>query len=263
MRLLIHDTLATSVFVEPIRRGWVPAGIDITPRETLGAEEVAADDFALVASPECTLLVETHHIVTEIAVVARESAAIAMRTPIRPDEIAAAKVCVYESSGTAEVLARALMWPFFGISTTGWASEPSLDATVTIVEGALALQDPELGHSTGLGRAWFVMTGMPVVSHVFVAPANCQPEVLARGVELMRLCQEVAQERRRELRKLLEEEHGIERERLVAYLAQQRYQLEEADREALVALIVKGAGGSRYLPLTRLPFWTNQIEGGR
>lgn len=261
MALLIHDTLATTEFVEPIRREWIVPERDVALETDLTATHIPADGFALVPSPECTLLVGTHAIVPEIAVVAVETGAIAMRSPVRADDIETAKVLLYDVSGTAELLARALLWPFFGIAASGWSSEPELDVVLTIMEGAPALQEPEAGHSEDLVRSWFVMTGLPVVTHVLLAPLGASSDEVEQIVALLTRSQQAAHERRRDLRRLMVEDLGIERDRLVGFLGQQRYRLESADREALVALIVKGAGGSRYLPLTRLPFREREEEG--
>jgi predicted solute-binding protein len=163
-------------------------------------------------------------------------------------------VLLYETSATAEVLARSLMWPFFGIAVREWVYEPAEDLTVSIVDDALALQDPEAGFSEDLVRAWFVMTGLPVVSHVLLAPRSASSEAVDEVVTLLTTCREIAHERRRELRQLMDEEYGIQRERLVNVLAHQRYSLDDADKDALVSLLVKGSGGSAYHPLTRLPF---------
>jgi predicted solute-binding protein len=251
---IVDDSLVTAVFAEPLRRGWVSTDIDATLMPSPSAAEVPGGAFGLVSSPECTLLTDTHAIVPDVAVVAQETGAITMRSPVRADEISDARVLLYETSSVAEVLARSLMWPYFGIAVREWTREPDEDTTVTIVDGALALQPPEVGYSENLVRSWFVITGMPVVSHVLLAPREAAPEAVAGVVDLLAACRNQAHERRRELRQLMDEEYGIERERLVDVLTRQRYSLDDADREALVSLIVKGSGGSSYRPITRLPF---------
>jgi len=254
MNLIIHDSLGTTVFVEPLRREWVSTEVNVVLESNPAAGQIPGFAFALVPSPICTLLTDTHAIVPDIAVVAHETGAIGMRSPVRADEVDEARVLLYDVSATAEVLARALMWPFFGITASGWVTEPDSEVLITIVEGALALQQPEAGYAQDLMRSWFVMTGMPVVTHVLLAPVGANANDADHITALLNNCQHVSQERRRELRLLMDSDHGIDRERLVDFLARQRYRLGDADREALVALIVKGAGGSRYLPLTRLPF---------
>lgn len=253
-RLLLHDSLTTAKLVEPLRLGWIEHDLDVVLTESLTAVEVHSGDFALIPSPEMTLLVDSHQIQADIAVVDEPSSAIALRTPVRPDEIEQSSVVIYEASATAEVLARALLWPFFGIETSGWETEPDSDSQITLVEGALALQEPESGFSLDLGRSWYVMTGMPLVTHLLAAPRDALAEDRAVVVSTLQRSLTEAQSRRRDLRLHFDAQYGVDRERLVAYQAGQRYQLGPAERDALVALLVRGAGGSRFLPLTRLPF---------
>ncbi len=260
-RLFLHDSLTTANLVEPLRLGWVEHDLDAVFSGALTAAQILQEDFALIPSPEITLLVDTHQILTQLAVVDEPSSAIALRTPVRPDDIEQSNVVLYETSATAEVLARALLWPFFGIETSGWTTEPESDAQITVVEGALALQDPEAGHSLDLGRSWYVMTGMPLVTHLLAAPREAAAADWDSVVNALQQSATEAHARRRELRLLFDERFGVERERLVEYQAGQRHQLGAAEREALVALLVRGAGGSRFLPLTRLPF-ADEAEAG-
>lgn len=253
-RLLLHDTLPTANLVEPLRQQWVDHQIDLEFRQGLRAGEIESDVFALLPAPEFTLLTSSHRLVPDIAVVDTQQSAIAMRTPVRPDVIESTDVVLYECSATAELLARALIWPFFGITCQEWRTSPDGEAQITIVEGALALQDPEAGQALDLGRSWFVMTGMPLVTHLLVAPSDADRSEHAAVADALRRSAAESHNRRRQLRLLLDERYGVERERLVTYLTGQRYLLDESDREALVALYVRGAGGSSYLPLTRPPF---------
>jgi predicted solute-binding protein len=253
VQILAHDTLATAEFCLPLRLGWIDPGADFTPLERLTAAQVGPEDFALLPAPEMTLLPDTHELVPDIAVVASSKSTVAMRTPVRPDEIDDAQVVLYDVSSTAEVLARALLWPFFGIETSAWLAQPSGQATVTIVEGVVALEDPEGGYSEDLARAWFVLTGLPLVTHVFAAPRVATDDDVDRAVSQMSLARSTGHERRRDLRRHFDETTAIPRERLVACMTEQRYALGERDREALVALLVRGTGGTSYHALTRLP----------
>ncbi len=253
MRLILHDSLTTTTFVEPLRRGWVEHDFDVAFASDLRASDIDAETSALISSPEATLLVDSHTIIPDIAVIDQESSAIAMRTPVRADEIEESSVVLYETSAAGEVLARALLWPFFGVTVSQWVADPDGEAQITIVEGVDALRTPEAGHSLDLGRSWFVMTGMPLVTHVLVAPAEATDDDRGRIVDMLKRSSTEAHARRRELRMELDRVYELPRDVLVGYLSGQRYAFEEGDREALVALLVRGAGGSAYRPLTRLP----------
>src|SRR5262249_59175360 len=104
-----------------------------------------ADDVGLIPTAEVALLQESHQVVPDVAVLAAGDGAIAMRVPVRPDEIASTAVRLYDASGTAEILARATLQPFYGITPTAWTSDDSTGAQVAIVEGADALREPEAG----------------------------------------------------------------------------------------------------------------------
>jgi predicted solute-binding protein len=260
MRVVVHDSLATASVAEPARLGWVEGATHIVLAESPEAVGAVDQSMLLWPAPEATLLVDTHAIVPDVAIVEQSASAVALRTPVRPDALEETVVRLYETSATGELLARALMWPYFGLSVTAWIHEPDADAAAVVVEGAMALQEPEAGFTTDLGKAWFVMTGMPVVSHVLLVPRSAPPEERAAAITVLQECIGTAWERRRELRPLLDERYGVPRERLVDYLSSQRHILDEKDREALTALLLRGAGGSRYQPLTRLPFVDDEMD---
>ncbi|CAN5780362.1 hypothetical protein BH23CHL5_BH23CHL5_23350 [soil metagenome] len=252
--MLLDDGLATTIFAEPFRLGWVETESDVRLVRHLSATQVGSEEIALVPGPEFSLLVDSHMVCPDIAVVSSAYAAVSMRSPGRPDSFEEAVVSLFDTSATGELLARALIWPYFGIRVSGWTDGPDAAAQISIIEGPEAIVDPEAGYAEDLGHAWFVMTGMPVVSHVLVAPRRCDSETLQRAIEAFRASQRVAHERRRELRLILDERLGVPRERFVSYFAQQQYHLCEADKRAFAALMVKGAGGSRYLPISRIAF---------
>src|SRR3712207_4510780 len=107
MRIVIHDTLVTAPYFVPHSLGWVDTPVTLEGRTNLNGRELAADEIALVPSAEIAWLQETHQVIPEFAVIAVGEGAVAMRVPVRPDEIEATPVRLYDASGTAEILARA------------------------------------------------------------------------------------------------------------------------------------------------------------
>ncbi len=261
IRLILDDGLDTTMLVEPFRLGWVENESEVQLSHRLRAEEVGSEDIALVPAPEFSLLVDTHVVCPDIAVINSAFAAVSMRSLDRPDSFEEAVVSFNGTTATGELLARALIWPYFGIRVSRWIDGPDATAQITVVEGPEAIVDPEEGYAEDLGRAWFVMTGMHVVSHVVVVPRGCSAETLQVAIEPLRASQRVAHERRRELRLILDEKLGVPRDRFVSYFAQQQYQMGEPDRAAFAALMVKGAGGSRYLAISRIAY-TDDVPVG-
>src|SRR5215211_8845006 len=208
--LLLHDSLITAQLVRPFQAGWVETEIPWDARSNVSAADVDEQTFALVPSAEIAGLGETHVVVPQISVVTEGRGPIAMRVPVRPDEIDRAEVRLYDTTATAELLARATLESFYGITPSSWSRDDDTDAQVVIVEGAEALRDPEGGFSEDLVRAWFIMTGQPVVTHVFVAPHSAD---VSRVQAAMNEAQRIGHERRRDVRKATAERFEVERER--------------------------------------------------
>jgi predicted solute-binding protein len=246
MRIVVHDTLATAPFVLPLVLGWVETPASIEPRHHVHGADLNLEDVALIPSAEVAILQETHQVVSDVAVVASGEGDIAMRVPVRPDDVASTPVRLYDVSGTAELLARATLQPFYGINPTDWSADDSTEAQVVIVEGAEALREPEAGFAEDLTRAWFILTGQPVVSHLLVVPKTLDRATVAPIIEVFGVLRETAHERRREFRKNLAEREGLDRDRLARLFAAQRLWLEPEDRRALLMLLQHGTRGSNY-----------------
>ena len=249
MRLLLHDTLATAPFVIPLTESWVPSGVPFEVSPALAAAAVEPDAAALLPAAEIAHLRQTHRIVPDIAVVAGNAGTVAMRAPVRPDGVDRTPVRLYECSGTAELLARATLGPFYGIEAATFVRGDESDAAtaqVVIVEGAAALQPPEAGFAEDLCRAWFILTGEPAVTHLLVVPTATDRESVKPLLGTLGAARDVAHERRTELRRLLAERHGLDRDRLAALHAAQRLALDPEDRLALVRLLQRGNRGSAY-----------------
>lgn len=257
MQVLLDDTLITALLTVPIREGWVQAET-FRPRPRLRAADVGAAVAALLPAGEATGLAQSHRIVPEVAVVCDGVGAIAMRTPVRPDGIEASVIHLYGVSRTAELLLRATLRPFFGITASGFvddaAAEGAAEAQVVVVEGIDALQHPQAGFQEDLCRAWFILTGLRLVSHVLVVPANAADNDVAAVVGELRHLIESGVERRRDVRVALAADHDLDRDRLVEVTNRLRWTLEPADVDSLQLLTARGAWGTsvpRTLPALR------------
>ncbi|MBA2520658.1 MAG: hypothetical protein H0V24_13400 [Chloroflexia bacterium] len=257
MRLLMHDTLVSGMYLAPLVRDWVEPAADVTvvARADLRAGDVGAGDAALIPASEVALVQQSHQVVPAIAVVAEGIGPISLRTPVRPDEVERTPVRLLGASGVAELLARATLQPYFGIQATAWTRDvdgPAAEAV--ILEGAAAMRPIEGGFAEDLCRAWFILTGLPVVTHLLVVPLTVAAIDLLSVVDTLRNAGTAGRERRREWRTEQIERNGLDRERVNALFAGLRYDLTPTDRQALVSLFQRGGRGSTYPPLTTLQF---------
>jgi predicted solute-binding protein len=258
-RLLVDEGFSTATLTVPITAGWIdaPAGVEVELRPGLAATEVGIDEIALIPSAEVLRLQPSHEVVSDHAVVADRVGAVAMRTPVRPDDVESTAVRLFDAGGTAEILARATLTPFYGIEAAEWLRVDDASAAraeVVIVEGAEALREPEAGFSEDLVRAWFILTAQSFVSHLLVTPRVTPADELRASIAFLDAARTVGLERRREWRPPLAEREGIGKDRANAFWAAQRLSLEEGDRRALLDLLGRGADGSPYPSPSHLGF---------
>ena len=250
MRLLIDDTFATATYTVPITSGWVspPEAVRVEVTNHLTVDSATEESVVVAPASLILRLQQTHQVAGDIAVIADGNGAIAMRTPVRPDEVEATLVRLLDTSGSAELLARATLRPFYGIEPTGWVraddSPEAARAEVVIVEGAEALREPEGGFSEDLSRAWFILTAQPVVSHVLLVTRALPPADLTSVLNFIDAARTEGLARRREWRPKLADREGVGRDRASAFWAAQRLKLELADRRALLDLLSKGSQGT-------------------
>ncbi len=253
-RLILHDTLAAAPFVYPFTAGWVTTAIAVETRLHLAAVNVGATDAALIPAAEIALLQSTHQVVPDIAVISGSIGAIVMRAPVRPDEIERTAVRLLETSGTAEIVARATLTPFYGIAPVSWHREATETAQVVIVEGAEALREPEIGYAEDLCRAWFILTGEPVVTHLLAVPNDLDESLAAPILAALHESYALGHERRRDLRIAVAERNDLSRDRVTTFFADMRWSLTADDRRALLRLLQRGNRGSAYPYPWRIPF---------
>jgi len=248
LRLLLDHTFITSPVVHPFVGGWVeaPAELDVKAREDLLGRDVGPEDFGLVPLPEYLWLQETHQIVPDVAVVAGNSGMVAMRSPVRPDEIGITPVRLIDVDGAGEILARATLRAFYGIHASAWSRSEEEAAEVVIVSGPLAVQPPEAGFSEDLCRAWVILTGDRAVSHVLVAPRAADRPSIEPLIDFLNRSIAMGHERRRELRREISEPFRLDRDRLAELQNAYSFELDADDQRSAQALLQRGTPGSVY-----------------
>jgi predicted solute-binding protein len=244
VRLLIHDTLITSPLTMPLQEGWVAPALPIETRSSLTASDLKEDDLALLPAAEIAFLSGSHQVVPDIAAVSGRRGAIFMRVPVRPDEIRATPVRLWNASSSAEFLARSTLHSFYGITPMSFTSDDSADAQVVVLEGSEALQPPESGFAEDLVRAWYILTDEPFVSHILVALKTMDREGIAPALSTLSDLRSSGHERRKDVRRAIAERTRLDPNIITEFFLAQRYQLEPADRRSLLMLLQRGNRGS-------------------
>lgn len=263
VRLLLDATFATSTYTLPISSGWVtpPEDLHVAVVPHLSGEALEDGDAALLNAPEILRRQHSHAVLPEIAVVANSVGTIAMRTPVRPDEVEQTPIRLLDTGSSAEFLARATLHRFYGISASNWVRDDHAPevarAEVVIVDGAEALREPEGGFSEDLCRAWFILTAQPVVTHLLLVPRDLPPETSAALLAFLDQARSAGLARRKEWRPPLAEREGIISARAGEFWSAQRLRLTDEDRPALLHLLRDGSRGTTNPPPTNVSF----IEG--
>jgi predicted solute-binding protein len=240
--IALEERLETAMLAYPFRAGWVEAdGVTLAP--SLGADDAGTATLALLDSVTALSLLPAHVVVRDVAVVWRAASMLTLTTYARPDEVESATVAAPGVSPAGRALAAAVLGPFYGIAVAGWSERAQpVDAThVTVSEGPAALiaaADEEL-YQEDLGRAWYLLTDRPFVSHVAVAARRQiagDPRSVAAAMERLRAARDAGAARGRELRRDLSKAHGIDRETLTETLAAATYALDDAAVDGLAEL---------------------------
>lgn len=262
MTLYIDDNLMTGMIAIPFREGWLETDLNAQVVPNLTADKVGTQDVALISVAEAASLVDTHFIDPSVAVAGGstpESAisAIVMRTPVRPDGVEETPIRMIDTTPTAELLIRALLRPYFGITGAGFvhdAADPAAaEAQVVILDGPRGLTDADHGYQEDLAKAWYVLTGTPVVYAVAVVGIHADGG--DKEIALLKDALVVGQERRREVRRILaRDDDSVDRDRLAAMTNGLRYELDATDVRSASNLLSRGTWGTswrRQLPAVK------------
>lgn len=241
--ILIDDRLPACRYALPVTAGWVTEpGLEVQ-RITSPAGIREQNAVALVDSLIASLLLESHAIITDHAVASRRASMLTMVSNTRPDDVDNVIVSTPDVSVAGRGVAESTLPRFYGISATGWVNERrGVDrSTVLITEGAEALipVDDADAYQEDLGRAWFLMTDTPYVSHVCVAPRSLltrNPASIVEAVSRLEAARSAGEERARELRRNISRDFDIDRDVIADTLADQTYRLDDPERAGLLAL---------------------------
>jgi predicted solute-binding protein len=241
IRTLVDDRLTACWFAYPVQAGW-DGTQEIELLRDLGPAAVReANAVALLDSLAATRLLDSHVIVSNHAVASRRASFLTIVTHTRPDEVDNVTVSTPDVSLSGRGLAEATLPRFYGITVTAWSDArlPVDASTALLTEGAEALipVDSEEHYQEDLGRAWFLLTDTPYVSHVCVAPRSeltRNPAGVISAVKRLDAARAAASDNARELRRNLSRDLEIERDLFTDTLADQTYTLGDAERAGLL-----------------------------
>jgi hypothetical protein len=245
MTILIDEHVATSFLTTPVREGWVNSSQPVRVEPQLAAASVGEHDVALIQAPEATLLTRSHVIDRSVAIVHDGKGLVSMRTAVRPDEIDEATVSLTNVGAASEVLARSLLGTYFGIGAPTFVRSAD-DAQVEIVEGVAALDREAAAFVEDMVRTWFIFKGGPFISHVTVVGVQALADDADEQIATLRSMVETGKERRRDVRRMIHDATGVDRDELAEITGAMRFSLEPEDQDVLRALIELGTRGTRY-----------------
>ncbi|MCX2727305.1 hypothetical protein OO015_07310 [Thermomicrobium sp. 4228-Ro] len=241
-RSLIARLLAP--FLEPVA---TDAGWEIRTRPDLTAAAIRAEPgIALLDTLEALALLPAAFIATDLAVFSQHTSAVALSTPERPDRIDRAAVSVAGCRPASTALARATIEPFFGLRVVEWQQEPGSEtsAALRVVEDEAALVRLD-EHHHDLGRAWFILTGLPFVSHVLVCPADVAAETRQTFARWAQRLPDELRDRAAEIASDLAAERSLDAGRVLSYITEALNVLTPPARRAIEELLRRSRSALR------------------
>lgn len=274
-------------------RASLPLAVRALPRLTAATARDHPEALLLLPAAEYAILQDSHVVLPALAAGGRHSAAAVLVGDRRLDEVDAPLVDLDAISLTTECLARATLRKFYGITGEVWtrdgrstndevrttneergaasderpapgdeqAGGASARARrmVEVREGGVALHlldQPGDAVVEDLGRAWFILTGLPCVSHLLVAPRALLAAEASRLQELaddaLPRALAAVREHQDELRRGLCDRFGVSREVLDEFYDDQFSTLTGDAQKAAVALFERGARGMGLPRVARL-----------
>lgn len=268
--LLLDDAPAIAPLALALELGWATLPVPVRTIAGLTAATARDNPEALVFAPlaEYADLQGSYTILPELAAGGRHGVATVLLADRRLDEVDDPVVDLADISRTSECFARATMLKFYGITAAAWVRDgqeppPAPEGgeprpVVEIREGGEALHlldEPGERVVSDLGRSWFILSGLPPVSHLLLAPTAFLEKADSGVQDLLTaitVALAVVQERRRELRRTLAERYGVSRDLLNTFYNDQFLTLTGDAQKSILALFPEGAWDMDLPTVSRL-----------
>ncbi len=240
--LLIDQRLSTAAYWMPLRSSWVEERADVTLIENPVPDAVARHQgIAIVDSVLATKFLTDRQIIAGHGVSWTQISLLTLVSDARPDELDDAIVRADGISLTGHAIAEIVIPSFYAIKITGWATGPDHQAAVEVTEDERALQVTagEEAYYEDLGRAWYLLTDTPFVSHVCLVPravaASQLDDVIATSEWLEEILQ-AGHSHAREMRRNISKDFDVDRELAADILAGQSSRIGEREIDGLRTL---------------------------
>lgn len=265
LELLLDATPAIAPLALALERAWatLPATVRTLTRVNAAVARAHPDALAFVPVAEYAALQDDYAIIPELAAGGHHDAGVILIGDRRLDGIDDPIVDLADVSRGTELLARATLLKFYGLAAAAWlredAPQPASETarpTVEVREGGEALHlldDPGDHVVSDLGRAWFILTGLPPVTHLLLAPQTLlETPTLTALVAALPIALAATHNRRRELRRDLAARYGLSRDFLNTFYNDQFLTLTGDAQKSLLALFPAGAWGMELPTVSRL-----------
>ncbi|HQZ90613.1 MAG TPA: hypothetical protein PLR44_11230 [Thermomicrobiales bacterium] len=247
LRIAIDNRLETARLTYPFEAGWVEQG-GVSLVAGLTSTRAAEVDIALLDSVSALSMLANFAVLSDLALVARRATMLTLATHTRPDDVDDVAVSLAGVSPAGRAVALATLQPFYGIRAREWSEEtfPVDTEHAVVSEGpaALILAGDEETHQEDLGRAWYLLTDTPFVSHICVVRRGLlsrDPVAVAEAAGHLVASLEAGNERGRELRRDMAKRYDIDRDLLVEVMADQEWEL-TAEGVSGLALLARRSG---------------------
>ena len=274
LELLLDDSPVIAPLALALELGWATLPVPVRTIAGLTASTMRAHPGAVGFTPlaEYADLQRDYTILPDLAAGGHHDAATILIADRRLDEVDDPIVDLGASSRTTELLVRATLLKFYGIAAAAWlrdGEEPQASdeaqQSIEIRDGgeALHLLDaPGDRVISDLGRAWFILTGFPPVSHLLLTPTSrLEDSALEALLAALPVALDVVNERRRELRRTLAERYGVSRELLNSFNADQFLNLTGDAQKRILAIFPAGAWGMDLPTVSQLNLapWAQRV----
>jgi hypothetical protein len=230
---------------ESILTGYLHAGIG---HLTVPGSTGASPRFFVIETARIAAMPE-YSVHPDVGISMRDRGVVAMMSPVRPDELDRPTIRVWTSGPTAELLARATVAQYFGFRPERWVDSADNAAEAVIVDEVAAIGPLESGHREDLVRAWFVLTGLPFVSHVLAVGPDADPDEVATVADWFESSGALDRDQRRAVRERIAAESGASLDEVATLLTGLRWTMGVDERRAVAELFSRSGVAGQVGPV--------------